>query len=687
MTTPGIWHAFHYEGADGSDPDQVQPARDWNSAHVIDDDSIPASAIIGGAVGATGPSGAPGPTGASGSPGATGASGASGVGSSGATGPVGASGSTGATGGTGGTGATGATGSTGASGSTGTTGATGSTGSIGATGTSGGTGATGSAFGPYPTNLILEWLASLANNGTDPGSGSLATWADASVNGKTGAVTNGFSAGTDGWEGNGQSGNPYDLLLNGTSDYVTSSAAFAQSSNQWSVEMWVRYDGGSLATYNKRLIAHGVSNTDGMQIFSDTAGFSLYATLHYASGSQTFNMTGGALSSGVWHHVALVVDNSALTATFYRDGAGQTPQSITTPMVLPPSSRKFYVGSYNASANYFFPGRIHAVRYYSTCLTAAQVSANYNVGIYYPYQAGPTGPSGATGSTGSTGPTGGTGATGATGASGSTGATGATGASGATGATGSTGSTGATGASSTVTGPTGATGVTGASSTVTGPTGATGATGAIGNTGPTGATGSTGATGHTGATGSTGATGASGASGNAGSAGSTGASGATGAAGPAPAGYGIVCVENGVAQVGASSGICRAYAGATGSVPNGSFVTGPFNTTAYDPGSMFNTTLYTFTAPRTGRYLVCGCMSVLTAAAATIQAALYSGASFADYLGNAYANGATTARVAFSGIFALTASQAYQLEVALSGATGTFATGAGVSYVSISEMP
>ncbi|MGA3168293.1 MAG: hypothetical protein ABSF14_19495, partial [Terriglobia bacterium] len=212
MTTPGIWHAFHYEGADGSDPDQVQPARDWNSAHVIDDDSIPASAIIGGAVGATGPSGAPGPTGASGSPGATGASGASGVGSSGATGPVGASGSTGATGGTGGTGATGATGSTGASGSTGTTGATGSTGSIGATGTSGGTGATGSAFGPYPTNLILEWLASLANNGTDPGSGSLATWADASVNGKTGAVTNGFSAGTDGWEGNGQSGNPYDLL-------------------------------------------------------------------------------------------------------------------------------------------------------------------------------------------------------------------------------------------------------------------------------------------------------------------------------------------------------------------------------------------------------------------------------------------------------------------------------------------
>ena len=686
MTTPGIWHAFHYEGADGSDPDQVQPARDWNSAHVIDDDSIPASAIIGGAVGATGPSGAPGPTGASGSPGATGASGASGVGSSGATGPVGASGSTGATGGTGGTGATGATGSTGASGSTGTTGATGSTGSIGATGTSGGTGATGSAFGPYPTNLILEWLASLANNGTDPGSGSLATWADASVNGKTGAVTNGFSAGTDGWEGNGQSGNPYDLLLNGTSDYVTSSAAFAQSSNQWSVEMWVRYDGGSLATYNKRLIVHGVSNTDGMQIYSDTAGFSIFAGLHYASGSQTFNMTGGALSSGVWHHVALVVDNSALTATFYRDGAGQTPQSITTPMVLPPSSRKFYVGSYNASANYFFPGRIHAVRYYSTCLTAAQVSANYNVGIYYPYQAGPTGPSGATGSTGSTGPTGGTGATGATGASGSTGATGATGASGATGATGSTGSTGATGASSTVTGPTGATGVTGASSTVTGPTGATGATGAIGNTGPTGATGSTGATGYTGATGSTGATGASGAYGNAGSAGSTGASGATGAAGPAPAGYGIVCVENGVAQTGASSGVARMYCSTTGSLPNGSYTIVPFNATSYDPGSMCSTGASQFTPPRAGRYLICGCVRVSTAAAALLKAALYAGSSLSAYMASTYINEATTGMVGFVIITSLT-SQAYDIYVDLEGATGTVQAGGGVSYVSISEMP
>jgi hypothetical protein len=118
-----IWHAFRYTGQDSSDPLQVQPKRDWDDAHVIDDDSIPASAIIGGAgVGPTGPPGDPGEPGepgatgaqgASGAPGATGASGAPGVGYTGATGPPGASGSQGNPGDPGDPGATGASGPTG----------------------------------------------------------------------------------------------------------------------------------------------------------------------------------------------------------------------------------------------------------------------------------------------------------------------------------------------------------------------------------------------------------------------------------------------------------------------------------------------------------------------------------------------------------------------------------------------
>jgi hypothetical protein len=44
----GIRHDKVYTGADGSDPDQIQPNADWNADHVIDDDSIPAAKIVDG---------------------------------------------------------------------------------------------------------------------------------------------------------------------------------------------------------------------------------------------------------------------------------------------------------------------------------------------------------------------------------------------------------------------------------------------------------------------------------------------------------------------------------------------------------------------------------------------------------------------------------------------------------------
>ena len=48
---PGVYHEFRYQGEDPTDParqTQVLPKRDWLTAHVIDDNSIPRSAIIGG---------------------------------------------------------------------------------------------------------------------------------------------------------------------------------------------------------------------------------------------------------------------------------------------------------------------------------------------------------------------------------------------------------------------------------------------------------------------------------------------------------------------------------------------------------------------------------------------------------------------------------------------------------------
>lgn len=128
------------------------------------------------------------------------------------------------------------------------------------------------------------------------------------------------------------------------------------------------------------------------------------------------------------------------------------------------------------------------------------------------------------------------------------------------------------------------------------------------------------------------------------------------------------------------------YCSTTGSLPNGSYTIVPFDATSYDPGSMCSTGASQFTPPRAGRYLICGCVRVSTAAAALLKAALYAGSSLSEYMASTYINEATTGMVGFVIITSLT-SQAYDIYVDLSGATGTVQAGGGVSYVSISEMP
>ena len=177
---------------------------------------------------------------------------------------------------------------------------------------------------------------------------------------------------------------------------------------------------------------------------------------------------------------------------------------------------------------------------------------------------GDKGDRGATGLTGPQGPIGLTGPAGAVGDKGDTGASGPTGVAGLTGPQGIQGLTGATGSQGPVgltgpAGPTGVTGLTGATGPqgpigLTGPAGPqglsgnVGAAGSIGPQGPIGLTGPAGAQGPIGLTGSAGPQGAPGSTGAAGAQGIQGPTGATGAAGPAPAGTGIVTVNNGSLQ-------------------------------------------------------------------------------------------------------------------------------------------
>lgn len=216
-------------------------------------------------------------------------------------------------------------------------------------------------FDIVTNGLELHWDAA------DFDSRGASTWSDLSGNSRNGTVS-GATLGN------------YAYDLDGSNDYVyvANNSALEPSSNGFTIEAWINNDdvsgqdaivamidsGGTYTGYYMRIHASGLD----WHIYSEstTIGF--------------INDPGTALSSNTWHHCVVTVDGTATGANMatYIDGV-QQQTATTTGAYDVLSGEQFQVGRYNfAPSTRWFNGEIAQIRVYSTGLTQAQVTQNYN---------------------------------------------------------------------------------------------------------------------------------------------------------------------------------------------------------------------------------------------------------------------------------------------------------------------
>jgi large repetitive protein len=194
------------------------------------------------------------------------------------------------------------------------------------------------------------------------GSGSIAS--DSSGNGFLGALINGPTW-TSGVLGGG-------MALDGLDDYVVVAHTAALNPYPLSVVLWVRSGAAGLhGLVNKYL----PGSLNGYQIFINSG--MLCAWYFKDAGNYVWDGTGCSLmtpgvTDNLWHHVALVVDDSG--GRLYVDGEVQASRAWTGTPGAVSTTTDLVIGSYPGVAAPYLPGTIDDVRLYDRALDADEVA-------------------------------------------------------------------------------------------------------------------------------------------------------------------------------------------------------------------------------------------------------------------------------------------------------------------------
>lgn len=87
----------------------------------------------------------------------------------------------------------------------------------------------------------------------------------------------------------------------------------------------------------------------------------------------------GAGDVGVWRHVAVAVDVSAPSMTFYKNGVAMTTSyGTTTATSIADTTAKLSIGAWGEGSEGFFDGKIDEVRVWNDIRTASEIANNYN---------------------------------------------------------------------------------------------------------------------------------------------------------------------------------------------------------------------------------------------------------------------------------------------------------------------
>jgi len=204
-------------------------------------------------------------------------------------------------------------------------------------------------------NIVTENLTFAVDAGSTrsyPSSGT--TWKNLGSSGSDVALTNGptFNAANGGY-----------FEFDGTDDYAYSNSSSFDITGNVTINSWIRHDGTGNQYGN--YISNSANSGYRMRR-NGTNGSNLWI---YASGNA---VNGGAIYDNIWYMVTGVFSSTGLRA--YINGV---LVASNTTVYSSSFGGDFYIGAYVAGSE-IFGGDIASAQVYSSALTVAQISQNYN---------------------------------------------------------------------------------------------------------------------------------------------------------------------------------------------------------------------------------------------------------------------------------------------------------------------
>jgi hypothetical protein len=236
-----------------------------------------------------------------------------------------------------------------------------------------GDGATGGTGTLFVDDILLYATAPQAVVPADPGTSSLVLLyaMEGNVQDTSGKGNHGTASGAPLY-GSGPKGYGQALTFDGLNDYVNVPIGTLLSTlTNTTVASWINWSGTGGGWQRVWDFGTGTTNYMFLTPAQATTGPMTFAIRTTAVAEKRF-AAASSLPTG-WHHVAVVIDAAAMTATVYLDGAVVSTSSVA---VLPKDlgvTNQNWIGRSQFTADAFFTGAVDDFRIFNRALSASEI--------------------------------------------------------------------------------------------------------------------------------------------------------------------------------------------------------------------------------------------------------------------------------------------------------------------------